>query len=281
MLDGVNVLLTIGEFSKMTYLSVKALRHYHDVGILEPAHVDPATGYRMYSATQVGTAQAIRRFRELDMPLEHVRAVLDAPDITTRNAAIVAHLRDMQQQLERTQLTVASLQALLEDTRVPGTVELRTTEPLRALAITESVGFDDAGDWCDLVFRELHDALATAGVQPSGPDGALYFDEIFQDGVGTVTAFVPIGGDDPQPSGRTAILELPATDLAILLHVGPFAELDQTYGALGTYVAEHEIGLAGPIRERYLVTADTVDDPSRHQTEVCWPIQLRSQGERR
>src|SRR3954470_14534611 len=69
-----DVLLTIGEFSKMTYLSVKALRHYHDVGLLEPMLVDPATGYRRYGASQVGTAQAIRRFRDLDMPIDEVRA---------------------------------------------------------------------------------------------------------------------------------------------------------------------------------------------------------------
>ena len=62
-----DVLLTIGEFSKMTYLTVKALRHYHDVGLLVPALVDPTTGYRRYTTSQVGTAQAIRRFRDLDM----------------------------------------------------------------------------------------------------------------------------------------------------------------------------------------------------------------------
>jgi DNA-binding transcriptional MerR regulator len=73
------VRLTIGEFSKMTYLSVKALRHYHDVGLLEPAEIDPSSGYRRYGADQVPTAQAIRRFRDLDMPLEQVRLVLQAP----------------------------------------------------------------------------------------------------------------------------------------------------------------------------------------------------------
>ena len=46
-------LLTIGEFSRMTHLSVKALRHYHDVGILEPAAIDPYSGYRSYAADQV------------------------------------------------------------------------------------------------------------------------------------------------------------------------------------------------------------------------------------
>ena len=78
------VLLTIGEFSKMTYLSVKALRHYHDVGLLEPADIDPSSGYRRYTADQVATAQAIRRFRDLDMPIEQVRTVLQAPDLGPR-----------------------------------------------------------------------------------------------------------------------------------------------------------------------------------------------------
>src|SRR3954462_1147328 len=107
------VLVPIGEFSKMTYLSVKALRHYHDVGLLEPAAVEPDSGYRLYAAEQVPVAQAIRRFRDLDMALDQIRQVLEAPDEGARNAAILAHLAHMQEQLERTQLTVASLQALL------------------------------------------------------------------------------------------------------------------------------------------------------------------------
>lgn len=54
--------LTIGEFSRVTHLSVKTLRHYHEVGLLEPVHVDPGTGYRRYTTAQVPTAQVIRRF---------------------------------------------------------------------------------------------------------------------------------------------------------------------------------------------------------------------------
>ena len=111
--------LTIGEFSKMTYLSVKALRHYHDVGLLEPAEIDPSSGYRRYGTDQVATAQAIRRFRDLDMPIDQVRAVLLAPDDASRNRAILDHLEAMQEQLERTQQTVASLQALLSPPTAP------------------------------------------------------------------------------------------------------------------------------------------------------------------
>ena len=79
-----DVLLTIGEFSKMTYLSVKALRHYHDVGLLTPVTIDPASGYRHYASSQVATAQAIRRNRDLDMPIDEVRQVITASDTAER-----------------------------------------------------------------------------------------------------------------------------------------------------------------------------------------------------
>jgi DNA-binding transcriptional MerR regulator len=266
----VDALLTIGEFSKMTYLSVKALRHYHDVGLLEPVDIDSATGYRRYSTTQVSTAQAIRRFRELDMPLEQVRAVLDAPDVASRNDAILTHLQHMQQQLERTQMTVASLQTLLEDVHRTSTVTRRSIGPMSTLAITENVGFDDSAEWCGAAFDELHRELTSAGLMPIAPDGALYFSDFFELGLGRVTAFVPIAGD-AAPTGRAVRLDVPAADVAVLVHEGPFADLDRTYGALGTHVALQRIGVDGPIREHYVVAGSDVD-PADHRTEVCWPV---------
>ena len=104
-------LLTIGEFSRASYLTIKTLRHYHDVGLLEPAQVDGSSGYRYYRADQIATAQTIRRLRELAMPVEQVKGVLHAADAGERNALIAAHLERMEQQLERTAAAVASLHA--------------------------------------------------------------------------------------------------------------------------------------------------------------------------
>jgi DNA-binding transcriptional MerR regulator len=84
--------LSIGDFSRATLMSVKMLRHYHQIGLLEPADVDPDTRYRRYTVDQIPTAQVIRRFRELQMPLERIRDVLAAPDPATRNALIASHL---------------------------------------------------------------------------------------------------------------------------------------------------------------------------------------------
>ncbi len=61
-------LLSIGDFARMTLLSVKMLRHYHELDLLPPAAIDPDSGYRLSDAAQVPTAQVIRRFRDLGMP---------------------------------------------------------------------------------------------------------------------------------------------------------------------------------------------------------------------
>ena len=261
------VRLTIGEFSKMTYLSVKALRHYHDVGLLEPVDIDPTNGYRHYSAEQVATAHAIRRFRDLDMPIEQVRTVLQAPDLATRNRAILDHLEAMQQQLERTEHTVASLHALLTTPAAPGPVTYRTLAATSALAVRAVVDFDAATEWLGDAYAELHRALDAAAVVPAGPDGGLYHDAFFTEGNGDVVAYVPVAAElsklVPAGTGRAHAVELAATRVATMIHEGSFDDIDRTYGALGTVVAELGLGVEGPIREIYL---------AEDRAEVCWPI---------
>ena len=265
------VRLAIGDFSRMTHLSVKALRHYHDVGLLTPAEIDPVSGYRFYEPGQLPAAQVIRRFRDLGMPLDEIKEVLQAPDVAARNEVIVAHLQRMESQLAVTQSVVASLRSLLDRPPAPVAVEHRSVGPVRALAIRGPVSLPKLDEWLDAAQRELDAALAAAGASAAGPRGALYPAELFELGVGEVMAYVPVGGEVPS-GGRARTLEIPPAELAVAVHRGTLADLDLTYGALGTYVAEREIGVDGPIREHYLVTAFDTDDESRHVTEVCWPV---------
>ena len=264
-------LLSIGDFSRMTFLSVKTLRHYHDVGLLAPARVDDHSGYRYYRLDQVATAQLIRRFRALDLPVEEVRAVLAAPDEATRNRVIVTHLDRMSAQLRETQETVASLQRMLSaPTRL--SVSYRDEPPLTALAIVETV---DAADWIGWwlgAFTELHVSLRSTALARSGPDGTLFPTEAFADERGELVAFVPIPAEAaPAVSGRVQVIDLPGTRVAVTSYDGPLIDLDQAYGAVGAWVWEQARSADGPIRERYLPTGDE-DDLLAHVTEVCWPV---------
>jgi DNA-binding transcriptional MerR regulator/effector-binding domain-containing protein len=269
--------LSIGDFSRMTYLSVKSLRRYHDMGLLEPADIDRDSGYRYYEATQVPVGQVIRRFRDLGMPLEQVKEVLNAPDAAARNELIVVHLQRMESELQQTQQTVASLRALLEHPHAPISVEYRSVGTTTAMAIAEPVSMDDIETWWSESFDELHRVLGSSTAVRAGPDGALYPTEFFEEEMGEVVAFVPVAGMSV-PSGRAQLIEIPGAELGITVHQGAFSELDQTYGALGTFVAEREIGVQGPIREHYVVNFADTDDESLHRTEVGWPV-FHTKGE--
>jgi DNA-binding transcriptional MerR regulator/effector-binding domain-containing protein len=270
-ISGMQVRLAIGDFSRMTHLSIKALRHYHDVGLLEPAEIDPASGYRFYEPGQLAVAQVIRRFRDLDMPLDEIRAMLAAPSVATRNEVIVAHLQRMESQLAVTQATVSSLRSLLERPPAPLSVEHRSAAAVRALAITERVTMTELLTWLLDAFTELDAALRNAVVAPAGPRAAHYPAEIFEQEVGQMVAYVPVPAD-VTATGRTRMTDIPAAEFAVAVHHGAFDDLDQTYAALGAYVAEREIGVDGPIREIYLVTPFDTSDESQYVTEVCWPV---------
>lgn len=89
-------LLPIGRFARLTGLTIGALRHYDEEGVLAPADVDPATGYRRYRRDQVATARAIAALRDLELSLPAIRALLDADDAADRGSI----LRDERVRLE-------------------------------------------------------------------------------------------------------------------------------------------------------------------------------------
>lgn len=98
-------LLPIGEFARRSGLSISALRFYGDAGVLAPAHTDPLSGYRYYSADQLPVAAVIRHLRTAEVPLDQVRALL-----TVKPADAEAGLREHRTRLRARlgQVTVSS-----------------------------------------------------------------------------------------------------------------------------------------------------------------------------
>jgi DNA-binding transcriptional MerR regulator len=263
--------LTIGDFSKATHLSVKTLRYYHEVGLLAPADVDPETGYRRYATDQIPAAQVIRRFRALDMPLEEIHAVLEAPDLPARDRLIAAHLARMEASLTRTQEAVASLRDLLEHGGATATVGHRRAGETPAAAISEVIGVADALLWYQGALGELRATLGAQGIRADGPPGGLFASELFTDERGQSTIFVPCRGP-LRPMGRVAPMTVPAAELATIVHPGPHAGIDRAYGTLAAYVTDHEVAVEGPLREYYLVGPADTADGAAWRTEIGWPV---------
>jgi DNA-binding transcriptional MerR regulator len=162
--------LPIGDFSRATHMSVKTLRYYHSVGLLEPADVDRFTGHRRYGADQIPLAQVIRRFRALDMPVEEIRGILAAPDLPARNELIAGHLGRLQDSLARTRKAVTELQELLGR---PGgapdaDISHRSVAQARAAAITAVIDVADASAWLPGAIGELRATIGAQGLAAAG-----------------------------------------------------------------------------------------------------------------
>jgi DNA-binding transcriptional MerR regulator len=76
----------IGEFARFTRASVKMLRHYHDIGLLPAAVVNPATGYRYYTADQIPPLNRILLLRDLGFGLDEIAHLVDAGDTEVHDA---------------------------------------------------------------------------------------------------------------------------------------------------------------------------------------------------
>jgi effector-binding domain-containing protein len=117
---------------------------------------------------------------------------------------------------------------------------------------------------------ELEAVISTAGVTRTGPPGGLYDNALFTDEHGSVAVYIPVA--EPPTDGAVRPWVIPATDLATTLHLGAHDDIDVTYGALGTYVRQQALQVAGPVREIYHVGPRDSEDSSTWRTEIGWPI---------
>jgi DNA-binding transcriptional MerR regulator len=263
--------LSIGAFSRLTHLSIKTLRYYHEVGLLEPAVVDPDSGYRYYRPSQTHSAQIVRRFRDLGLPVADVKAVLAAPDLAARDAILAGHLDRMREQLRQTEVAVDSLRRMLEGGSTAGAIEERVFEGGPTISIAADVTREDVTNWWRGALTRLREIAASAGLEQTGPVGGLFDDELFTEEAGHARVYLPVR-DSPALDGTGARWELPAGRFAVALHNGPHSDVDRTYAALGTYAAGRGRDGKGPVRERYLADPLDTPDSARWRTEVCWPL---------
>lgn len=164
-------MLTIGRFAQMSGLSVKALRHYDEKGLLEPQQVDTATGYRMYGAQQLRRAASIRMLRATGMSLEQVGDALAAPD--RRDALITRFCQTRAQQRAQEDAAVAEAIRVLHSYDEPVRVQTRSAPEQHWVGVVHRVdlaavdaeqGAQEANHAFGLLARALHEA----GNPPTG-----------------------------------------------------------------------------------------------------------------
>ena len=266
-------LLPIGRFSRATRLSVKALRHYDELGLLRPAFVDPSSGYRYYRPAQANQAEAIRILRSLEMPLEEIGALLAADGGEPVAERLRRHRERLEARLAEHRRMLAFLERLLQREDVmPYEVTVRElpAQPVAATRTTTTLG--EISSAIGAGMAAVAAELGRRGIEPAGPPLVVYHAEqvLDEDTSAPIEVCWPVPGRF-EGTGEVYGTELPGGPAAVTVHRGPYAEIGPAYHTLSGWVQDHGHELAGGPREVYL------DDPSRVeeadlQTEVQWPI---------
>ena len=266
-------LLPIGRFARSCRLSIKALRHYDDLGLLRPAHVDRTTGYRSYRRSQVRAAITIALLRSLGVPLPRIREVLTARGPAALQEALERERERAERELTRARRALAAIERMLrEGSPAPYAVAIRD-EPTRVVLCLDAVTSDEreVEDTTALVDRLL--ALSTAhGVTWTAPIFCL-LPEVRDEAEFPIRVGVGVEARAGDDVGEARLEVLRGGPCAVTTHAGPYEELPLAHHALLAWVQERGHEEAGAVREYYIDDPREVD-AAKVRTEVVLPVTL-------
>ncbi|MDT0166939.1 MerR family transcriptional regulator [Actinotalea sp. AC32] len=271
-------LLTIGEFSRLSRISVRMLRHYDEHGVLHPTETDPWTGYRRYSVDLLRTAARVVELRDVGLPVAELarcaaalddRALLAAVlkgrrgDLETEADAVAARLRKVDH-------LITQLEEPMSTTTPPVEVALRTFAPRTVASLRDVIPEYSAEGQ---LWGRLMAALPGVGAVPA-PDGVAA--AVFHDAdVVEHDADVEVRLDVVAPfegSGDVRCVELPEVTVACGRLHGPYEGMPAAAEAIGRWVAANGYRVDGPMFDVYVVGPMEAPDPAAWVTDVCVPV---------
>lgn len=288
---------TIGQFSSITRLPVKTLRYYDEIGLLKPARVDEATGYRFYGAEEITQAATINLFRDLDFALAEVAELVglardgdlgDLAERVRRQEKVVA------ERAARYDVVLERLRALAQDLEkeaVMSAVEVleKEIEEQMVLTVRKTGPYSELGGMIGSLFQ-------FAGMNQLAPAGApmwICHDQGYQPEDADLEAAVPVAGDprhieatvagaggpvgedaveDSANRGKVGTRSLPGGRVLSATHTGPFDTVGPVYQALMDAAEQRGLVVAGSTREIYLVGPGPSTAPREPVTEVVLPV---------
>ena len=270
-------LLPIGRFARMTGLTIRTLRRYDAIGLLVPAHVDEDTGYRWYTLEQARDGEAIRRLRELDVPLEDVRVLLHAPPedlrrgLESHRARLEGRAVELRQTLEELSRLIEGKESLVpEKEMVRFEIGIQDLDETKALMVEEHVHQDEMPEVVPKAIAEVHAYVQELGLGFQGPPICVC---PFPGEDGKLDSQIgwPVAEDVPG-RGRIELKTLPATRALVMKHLGPFTALGQSYRLMSEVMEQHGLTPTDAPREIYVTDPEEVADPNQYETVIVWPI---------
>jgi DNA-binding transcriptional MerR regulator len=247
--------LSSGQFATASQLSYKALRLYHDQGLLLPAYVDRFTNYRYYKTEQLHTARLIRFLREIEMPLTEIKGVLAVVDSQPEEALKIVHryLQSFESRLSAARRVVQNLESTIRNKEKPMAfkVETKTMPAMRVVCIEKHITVDQLDSFIRESCGKLNALVTVQKGKLVGEPFGIYHGPINQEDDGPIQVCWQFEGqiDD---SDEIAVQELPDGSFAYADARGKdcnFPAILGAYDAVCEWIVSQKYQLVGSPRE--------------------------------
>jgi DNA-binding transcriptional MerR regulator len=255
-------MLQIGEFSQLGQVTVRTLRHYAQLGLLEPAHIDASSGYRYYHLDQLPQLHRILALKDLGFPLDQVKGLLDeGVDVDRLQELLLSRQSDLERELAENQRRLGQVEARLAMLRQGSNpsdnyeVLIKATPGIHLVGIRQIIAtVDQVGHYCDQHLNTLRSAVEEYGLSTSGGSLNFYHLDEYRETELDVESAIMIKEHPHGDLGDGIYVrrEPPMERMASLVRTTSFARLTESVLALLQWVAVNDYTYAGPLREIHL-----------------------------
>jgi DNA-binding transcriptional MerR regulator/effector-binding domain-containing protein len=262
-------MFTIGEFSRVSGLTVKALRFYHEEGILVPSFVDPETAYRYYHDSQIEAARAIAFLRGLDFSVAEIKELLESGGsekhfldaLERHKTALAEKAKQIKKTLKSLEQFIAQERQATAMTQPTYEIQEKVLDPIVVGGIRMQGRYSECGKGFAILGRSL-------GRQICGAPFLLHYDAEFHEDDAHFEACMPVR--QRKDVQGIDVRTLPGGKCITLVHKGPYDQLGHSYAKLLKYVKERGYSVIMPTREVYLKGPGMIfrGNPQKYVTEI-------------
>jgi len=272
-------MLKIGEFSKLSRISIRMLRHYDEIGLLCPESVDDFTGYRYYSEYQLPTAGRIQALKNLGFGLAAIREILDNyEDAKEMEQFLIIKRQEIAEQeelfLRRLQLLDSTIEWLRKDGNIMGYDVSLKTIPERYVASVRKVipSYADEGILWNILMKET----AQLNMQDGNPcyTMAMFYDSEYKEHDVDVEVQKSVVGSY-KDTEHVKFKTVPAVQIASATYKGSYEQISQVNEAVAKWILDNGYEMDGLSFNIYHISPHETQNSDEYVTEVCYPVKKK------
>ncbi|PES62350.1 MerR family transcriptional regulator [Bacillus cereus] len=265
----------IGDFSKLSSISIRMLRHYNKVELLQPVKVDEQSGYRYYSAAQLKKVNRIQTLKDMGFNIATIKEIIECDNIDSikeqflnRSTQIKEDMNNLQKQLR---LLEDSMKTMREDV-VEMNYHISIKEiPERNVASVRKIipSYNHEGDLWGILMQEIQ--MKNINIAHPSYSIAVFHDREYKENDVDVEIQLSILGKHENTKDVT-FKNIESTHVASITVNGSYEQMTAINEAAAKWIETEGYELAGPMFNIYHVSPAMESDPNKWVTEVCYPI---------